>query len=115
MSSSADDFYRAIIDNVCWYHFRNRERFLLIKGNDYAMAGVAAAVTSRFVTPTGEPVHAIPMGTNPKESYKNLINAWNNKQTKTFKDETEKFTETAINESVKENLKIEQRKNRNKR
>jgi hypothetical protein len=105
LSNAADDLYRSAIDNVAWYHYRNRERFLLVKGSDYAMAGVAADVDNRFVTKTGEQVHAIPMGSTAKEAFRNVVAAWNNRQQGSYKDETEKFVEDAIKTSVHKKLK----------
>jgi hypothetical protein len=105
LSSAADDYYRAVIDNVCWYHYRNRERFLLIKGSDYALAGVAVEVNDRFLTRKETPIHSVPMGKAAKEGYQYLVKAWNNQQEASYESETEKFTEDAIRTSVHENLR----------
>ena len=105
LSNAADDLYRAIIDNVAWYHYRDRERYLLLKGSDYAMAGCAAQANEHFCTPRGEQVFAVPMGTSAAQAYANLSSAWANKQGQTFKDETEKFVDDAVRTSVHKKLK----------
>lgn len=105
LQNPADDYFRATIDNVCWYHYRNRERFLLIKGSDYAMAGSALSSEKHFLTKDGKQVCAIPMGKSAKESYNFLINAFQNKQVNSYEEETTKFMEDSIRESVQKNIK----------
>lgn len=109
LSSAADDYYRAIIDNVAWYHYRNSERFLLIKGSDFALAGCAVQANIHFLTAKNEMIHAIPMGDSATEGYRRIIRAFNNEQIASYKEETEKFTEKAITESVHKKLRKEAR------
>jgi hypothetical protein len=109
LSNAADDFYRAAIDNVCWYHYRNKERYLLIRGNDYAMAGVAFDVEEHFTSKNGS-VHAVPMGTTGKEAYKNLLRAFNNQQEVTYKEESNQMADKAVKESVRAELVKEQKR-----
>jgi len=108
LSSAANDFFRAIIDNVVWYHFRRSERFLLIKGNDHAMSGVALQADRFFKSRKGEPIFAVPLGESPVEGYKNILNAFANKQELTYKDEVEAEAARAIIDS--KNEKIRKRK-----
>ena len=105
LPKAADSYYRAVIDNVCWYHYRSSERFLLVKGSDYAMAGTAVQADERFLTKTREAIHAIPMGNSAVESFEYLSRAFRNEQTATYQAETQKFTEDAIRTSVHANLK----------
>jgi hypothetical protein len=105
LPKAADSFFRAIIDNVCWYHFRKAERFLLVKGSDYAMAGTAVQSDEHFLTKSGDPVFAIPMGTSAKEGYNNLVRAFRNQQIQTFSEETEKYIKEVIQESVDDKLR----------
>jgi GTPase SAR1 family protein len=105
LPKAADSFFRAIIDNVCWYHFRNHDRYLLIKGSDYAMAGTAVQADEHFLTIKGEPIYSVPMGTSAKEGFSNLAKAFKNQQADAFETDTNKFTEVAIRESVHQKLK----------
>jgi hypothetical protein len=105
LSSAADDYYRAIIDNVAWYHYRNRERFLLLKGTDYALAGTAIQANHKFLTTKGEPLYAIPMGDSAAEGFQYILSAFDNKQTGSYKEDTEKFIEEAVKVSVHKKLK----------
>lgn len=82
------EFIDSNIENVWYYHKRGNERFLQLRGDDYAFA--CTAFTNKFLTPTGEQVFAVPMGRSAKEGFKNLQNAFNNKQTKTYEEFTEK-------------------------
>jgi hypothetical protein len=105
LAKAADSYYRAIIDNVCWYHFRNSERFLLIKGSDYAMAGTAVAADNHFITTSGEQVHAVPMGKSAKEGYDRLAKAFRNEQKETYEKESQQFSEDLIKVSVHKKLR----------
>jgi DNA polymerase III delta prime subunit len=102
LSGQADDYYRASIDNVCYYHYRGKDRFLQIRGSDYCFAGVATQ--TGFKTPSGDDVYAIPMGRNAATGYQNLISAFGNKQAKSYQDETEKFEEDAIDLSIRRRI-----------
>jgi hypothetical protein len=99
-----DEYYRAVIDNVCWYHYRGKERFLQIRGTDHAMAGIALQADEYFKTPKGEQVFSIPIPSEPKKGMQVIVSAFNNKQTQTFKEETEKLSEINVKKSVAEKL-----------
>ena len=105
LPKAADEYYRAIIDNVCWYHFRNRERFLLIRGSDYAMAGTALAANNHFLTKSKQQVFAIPMGTSAVDGYDYLIRSFNNEQEEGYEKDTTQFVEQAIKTSEHEKLR----------
>lgn len=78
------EFINENIENIWYYHKRGSERFLQIRGDDYAFACVA--FTDKFFTPDGEQVFAVPMGRSPEEGYKNLVRAFQNKQEETYED-----------------------------
>ena len=99
LSGQADDFFRATIANLAYYHFRDRERFLTIRGSDYIMAGVASE--SRFKNAQGEDIYAIPMGINSKVAYTNIVRAFDNKQNCTFENETMRFAEEEAARSIR--------------
>ena len=105
LSSVADDYYRATIDNVAWYHYRNRERFLLIKGSDYALAGTAVQSNKCFLTVAGEQIHAIPMGDSAEGGFNFIKRAFANKQKLTYREDTEKFLEESVKTSVHKKLR----------
>ena len=114
LPSGAEKYYKALVDNVVWYHFRDKQRFLLIRGSDYAFAGVAAAVSDKFVSKNGKPVYAIPMAGHPAQAYKNIQKAYNNEQLKSYEKETELFQEEKIKMSVKDHIKKEAKSARRK-
>jgi hypothetical protein len=105
LAKAADSYYRAVIDNVCWYHYRASQRFLLIKGSDYAMAGAAVQADEHFLTKGGQQIFAIPMGSSATQAYALLKNAFENQQAGTFEKETEQFVAEAITTSVHKKLR----------
>jgi len=82
------EFINANIENIWYYHARGSKRFLQIRCDDYAFA--CCSFTDKFYTPDGEQIFAVPMGKSPEEGYKNLVRAFQNKQTETY----EEFRET---------------------
>ena len=105
LAKSSDDYYRAVVDNVCWYHYRGKDRFLQVKGSDMAMAGVALQADKFFKTPRGEQIYAIPIPSDPKRGMQAIQDAFNNKQSKSYKDETEDYSTAAIKASINDKLR----------
>ncbi len=112
LQKATDEFYRAAIDNVWWYHYRGKQRFLQIRGTDHAMGGTALQANRFFNTPTGEIVYAIPIGSDPAGGMKAIENAFHNHQMKSYKDDTEQSSDRAVKESVAEKIRKESRKRR---
>lgn len=83
-NKACKDFVDKEVDNVFNYQYRGKERFLQVRGDDYVYANCAH--NKNFLTPDGETIFAIPMGDNHEEAAQNLLDAFNNKQTQTFKD-----------------------------
>ena len=79
-SESIELYYKAVCDIVGFYHIVNETRYLLIQPEDGIVAG--HRVDGKFLTTEGKPVYRIPMGNSKEEAYKNLINAFDNKQIK---------------------------------
>lgn len=77
-SESAELYYKAICDIVGYYHILDGKRYLLIQPEDDIVAG--HRVENKFLTVKGEPVYRIPMGNSKEEAYRNLQNAFNNRQ-----------------------------------
>lgn len=131
-SGAVNDFYEGIIDVICHYGYIGKERWLTIRGDEFTVAG--CRIENHFLTPKGEKlyhelknlkegddstfieiakelgdeqIYKIPMGNNPNVSHKNLLNAFNNKQTETFKEmkeETEKKTRKRIKQRSKKKV-----------
>lgn len=73
------EYVKECCDFVFYYGYRHREHVLQIRG-DSNVVYTACGVDDHFMHPkSGLPLEQIPMGTNPKEAYKNLMLAWENK------------------------------------
>jgi hypothetical protein len=110
LAKAGDEFYRAVIDNVAWYHFRGHDRFLQIRGTDHAMAGVALQADRFFKTKGGEPIFAIHVPSDPSAGYDAIVEAFENRVVKSYKDETEQISERAVRESINVKIRKESRK-----
>lgn len=101
LGKAADDYYRATIENVIYYHYRERERWLTLRGSDYIMAGVIGDEDSpAFMTPDHDPIYAVPAGKSAKEAFNNLEKAFNCEQSKSYEDETELYEESEVKKSI---------------
>ncbi|RLC39278.1 hypothetical protein DRH27_00070 [Candidatus Falkowbacteria bacterium] len=78
LPKQAYQFLCAQVPNIFYYHFVNGERWLQIIGDEHIIA--KNRMKGHFMTPSGEPVHKIPMGGSEEEACENLINAFNNLQ-----------------------------------
>ena len=79
MGGQAADFCEAAIDIVGAYMYNDgTERRLQIRGSDFVTAKCRPELN--MLTPNGKQVFSIPMGESSKESYANILNAWDNKQ-----------------------------------
>lgn len=72
------------IHNIFYYHYIEDTRWLQIQGDEYVVAG--HRMSGHFLTPKGETVFRIPMGTNEKEAYQNLVKAFNNQQVHSYRE-----------------------------
>lgn len=84
MSGSTEEFYAGVIDIIGYYQYFGAERFLQIRGDDFAQAGCRCE--QNFLTKSGEPIIRIPMGKSSKEAYQNIVRAFNNGQSEAFGD-----------------------------
>lgn len=82
LKKQANGYLTGVIDNIFYYHYIGGDRFLTIRGNELIAAGTRCE--ENFLTPDGRQIVRIPMGNSSKESYDNLINAFNNKQEETY-------------------------------
>jgi hypothetical protein len=76
MPGQAKDVLEGLVDIWANYDYDGRRRVLIIGGSEEVDAG--NRIEGRFVYPDGSPIDRIPMGSSPKEGYKNLIAAFNN-------------------------------------
>lgn len=78
MARQASRFLTGLADVIGYYGYYGNERVLTIRGNDFLQAG--CRLEENFVTPDGQPVESIPMGSKSTESYANFVAAFNNLQ-----------------------------------
>ena len=83
IQKQAYEFLCDQIPNIFYYHFVGNERWLQIVGDEHIVA--KNRMKGHFLTPENEPIFKIPMGGSEEEAYGNLMNAFNNKQTKSYK------------------------------
>jgi hypothetical protein len=57
-----------------------------LRGDQVVYAGCANE--ENFLTPDGESIWMIPLGNSAEEGYRNFMNAFNNKQIKTYQEVT---------------------------
>jgi hypothetical protein len=112
LNKALDDFYRAVIDNVWWYHYRGKQRFLQIRGTDHAMAGTALQADRFFKTKNGVPISAIPIPNDPRKGMEAILKAFHNEQERPYTEETEQFSERTVKESINDKIRKESRKRR---
>jgi len=79
LKSSAEEMIVGKVDVWASYDYVGDERALIILGDERTGAG--HRIDHRFRTPEGKRVREIPMGNTAKEAHKNLMHAFNNKQT----------------------------------
>lgn len=103
LSTQADDLYRAITENVIYYHYRDKQRWMTIRGSDYIFAGVAGDLDDPvFLTPSGLKVYAVYAGETADEAFNNLKAAYECKQEETYAEESELFAQEALVAAIKE-------------
>lgn len=102
LSKQADDLYRAIIENVIYYHYRDKQRWMTLRGSDYIFAGVIGDEDDPvFMTPEGKKIYAVYAGETATEAYNNLKAAFECQQTETYADDTEQFEEESLAASIR--------------
>jgi len=85
MTSQAEEVLNGRIDIWAAYTYDDDKRILILEGSEEIGAGHRC--DGRFLTPEGEAIQEIYMGTSPKQAYNNLLEAFNNEQTYTTVDE----------------------------
>jgi len=94
LSKQASGHFAANADIIGHYQFLDGQRWLQIGKDDYTEAGCRCE--KNFLTPDGDSIFKIPMGNSSKEAYENFVNAFNNKQQKTYNTNEIKKTKTKI-------------------
>ena len=114
-SGACNDFYEGVIDVICHYGYVGKERWLQIRGDESTVAGcrienhfltpkgaeifeeiklmnphdpdVDTDLYYKLSSELGEEqIYKIPMGNHANISHSNLLKAFNNQQTETFKE-----------------------------
>lgn len=78
LSGQAASFVVGNTYNIFYYYFDEGKRWLQIEGDEFVTAG--HRMTGHFRALDGQPVYRIPMGHSPEEAFRNLKNAFDNKQ-----------------------------------
>lgn len=65
-----------VVDIWAYYTYDRKRRVLQILGDDHVSAG--HRLEGRFLTPDGQPLRRIDMGTSAKSAYRNVVAAFNN-------------------------------------
>ena len=84
LSKQAYEYFAGVIDTIAYYHYQKDKRYLQIDGTDLVEAGTRC--TQNFlsqetdVKSNSKKVKFIFMGDHEKDSFKNFIDAFNNKQ-----------------------------------
>jgi hypothetical protein len=85
MSGQAFKYYAGIVDNICYFHYKDDgKRWLQIRGDETVEAGTRCE--GRFLYTDGTPIIHIPMGKSPQEGYQNLKLAFANQLPKPVKE-----------------------------
>ena len=71
------DLVEGSVDIWAYYTYVGRRRVLQILGDDHVSAG--HRLEGRFLTPDGQPIRRIDMGRSPKQAYRNVTDAFQNK------------------------------------
>ena len=100
----AGTYYSGIFDDIFFYDYEGKERYLHVRGSDYIDAGTRCE--DNFFTPEGERIDRIPMGNSSAESYANLRIAFNNEQKNPHKrkeiaEEEESETKPTVKKIIK--------------
>ncbi len=88
MSGQVRKFVSGFVDVIAFYGYNGNARYLSIRGSDSLDAG--HRIDRCFKTPEGSRIFAIPMGESPEDGFENIIKAFNNEQSETFEDDTDK-------------------------
>ncbi|KKN74283.1 hypothetical protein LCGC14_0392220 [marine sediment metagenome] len=81
LKSGAEEIVAGKVDGWFAYDYIGTQRILIIQGDERTGAGHRMSEHAKhFQTPEGKRVKEIPMGSSPKEAYRNLLSAFDNKQ-----------------------------------
>ena len=76
LAGKTGDYITGVVDFWAYYGYEETTRKLFIRGNQMLDAGTR--LETHFLSPEGERLEWIPMGNSPRESFKNITNAFNN-------------------------------------
>lgn len=87
LTAQAEEVLGGRVDLWAAYQYSGKKRILTIRGDEHISAG--HRIDDQFRTPSGQAIEEIYMGTNPKQAYANLLQAFNNRQDYVVLNETE--------------------------
>ena len=87
------DLVEGSVDIWAYYTYVGRRRVLQILGDDHVSAG--HRLEGRFLTPDGQPIRRIDMGRSPKQAYRNVTDAFQNKYVPTKSSDIDEPEEEA--------------------
>lgn len=109
LSGQADDFYRATVDHLVYFHKMGGQRFLQIRGTDFIMAGCPQD-THFLKAGTREPLWAVPAFDNVEDTWNTLEAAFQNRQEETWQEYRQQFEDEEMERSMRAKLKAAQKK-----
>jgi len=71
------DLVEGVVDIWAYYTYDKKRRVLQVLGDEHVSAG--HRLEGRFLTPDGKPIRRIDMGHSPKQAYRNVVDAFNNR------------------------------------
>ncbi len=104
LTSQAEEVLNGRIDLWGAYMYHGNKRILVIQGDEKTGAG--HRIDTQLRTPEGDAIAEIPMGTDPKEAYRNLLRAFCNKQ---------EYTHVVTSKKKKKKVKVKFKKKKRKR
>jgi hypothetical protein len=108
LSAGAEKCYKAIVDNMIYYHKAGNRRFLQLQGTDYIDAGAVFGDEEYdvkfFRTKKGEKIHAVDAGNSAGEAFNNLENAFFCKADESYTEESKKWEVEQITKSVRNKI-----------
>jgi len=99
LSAQAARLFANEIYNIFYYCKENGKRWLQIEGDEYITAG--HRMKGHFLTTAGERIFRIPMGIDEKESFKNLMTAFNNKQKEVYETKDRLDSKASVSSNVR--------------
>jgi len=79
IKAGGEEILNGRVDAWFAYDYSGKDRILIVRGDERTGAG--CGIKGHFLTPKGRQVVEVPMGGSEEEAWKNLVHAFENKQT----------------------------------